>query len=96
MMAIAEVVINNINDVHEGYEVARVCAGELWHYGTYPTEDRAKEVARELGDNAIIAKLTGKQLIPTDHKRCREEDCEECVYYDQEVGCLRYKERRLY
>lgn len=41
-----------------GMVVARVVAGELWYYGRYETPERAKEVARELGENAIVARLT--------------------------------------
>ena len=31
-----------------GYIVARACDGDLWFYGAYETEDRAKEVANEV------------------------------------------------
>ena len=48
--------INNCGDA-KGVEVARVCANELWHYGTYNDLKRAREVAKELGDNAIVLRL---------------------------------------
>lgn len=55
-MAKAEVIINNTKNT-QGFEVAQISNGELWHFGTYSTEERAREVVRELGGDAIVARL---------------------------------------
>ena len=55
-MAKAEVIINNTKNT-QGFEVAQISNGELWHFGTYSTEERAREVVRDLGGDAIVARL---------------------------------------
>ena len=43
------------NAEHEGrYIVARACQNELWFWGAWDDKERAEEVAKELGDNAIV------------------------------------------
>lgn len=42
----------------ERYTVFRLFECGLWFYGTYETEDRADEVARELG-NALVVEMEG-------------------------------------
>ena len=37
-----------------GWTVARNCDAELWYYGCYDTEERAKEVAMELGNGVVL------------------------------------------
>lgn len=37
-----------------GYIVARLVSGELWYYGCYETEERAKKVVEELGNGLIV------------------------------------------
>lgn len=49
-----------------GIAVVRVVAGKLWYFGRYETPERAEDVARELGDDAIVVRLDGK---------CKKEDC---------------------
>ena len=34
--------------------VARLVDGELWYYGLYNTWERAKEVAKELGNGVVF------------------------------------------
>jgi hypothetical protein len=52
---IATVKINNLPDYDDaGFMVVRQDDGELWYYGTYETEERAKEVAIEIGNGAVI------------------------------------------
>lgn len=53
MNAIGTVVVKNSPRNLEKYQVARVVDGELWHYGSFPTYERAKACADEIG-NAII------------------------------------------
>ena len=36
--------------------VVRVVDGEAWYYGNYPL-DKALEVARELGENALVTEV---------------------------------------
>lgn len=36
--------------IDEGFMVARQDSGEVWYYGTYDTEEQAKEVAIEIGN----------------------------------------------
>lgn len=36
------------------YTVFRLDDGDLWFYGTYENEDRAKEVAKELGNALVV------------------------------------------
>ena len=51
---VAEVL--NWEDREEKYKyvVARVCGNELWFFGAYETESRAREVAYELGELAVV------------------------------------------
>lgn len=43
--------VNNLPDAKKaGFMVVRQGARELWYYGTYETEDKAKEVALEIGN----------------------------------------------
>ena len=57
MIRFGKVIINNCDSKATGFEVARVVDNALWHYGTYPTADKAFEVAEDLGDNAIVVNL---------------------------------------
>ena len=54
----AEFEIHNCS-YRNGYVVARVVANQLWFYGTYDTEERAKEVAKMIGENAVWGKIEG-------------------------------------
>ncbi len=45
----AKVQIRNARNGVSGYIVASVCDCELWFYGAYESEERAKEVAKEIG-----------------------------------------------
>ena len=58
MTGSGKITINNCpnHTLKEAFVVARVVAGEAWYYGNYP-EDKALEVRRELGDNAIIVRV---------------------------------------
>lgn len=47
-------ILNLPKEPKEGYVVARVVDTELWYYGTYETEERAREVALELGNGIIV------------------------------------------
>jgi hypothetical protein len=42
------VTVNNLPDEPKRYVVARVIAGELWFWGSYEDEDRAKQAAKEI------------------------------------------------
>lgn len=47
--------IHNTDGVIPGmYEVARLVDGELWHYGIYESETRAKYVAKEIGNGVVL------------------------------------------
>lgn len=54
--------INNLprEDLY-GFMVARLCHSEskpeLWYYGTYESEERANEVAMELGNGVVLEVL---------------------------------------
>lgn len=51
----AEIYIYNLpGEIKTGYMVARQDAARLWYYGTFDTEERAKEVAVELGNGVVI------------------------------------------
>ena len=51
----AIVKVNNLPEVEEiGFMVVRQDDGELWYYGTFDTEERAKEVAIEIGNGLYI------------------------------------------
>ena len=53
----AEVKVNNLPDTEEeGFMVVRRDEHDasLWYYGTFDTEDRAKEVAIEIGNGLYI------------------------------------------
>ena len=57
MTRIGEVVINNCGAAEEGWAVVRNDDGALWCWGVYETSDKASEVAKELGKDAIVARL---------------------------------------
>lgn len=59
MKASGIVEINNC-PYESGFEVARVVANQLWHFGTYESLDKAEEVARELGEDAIVTVIPRK------------------------------------
>lgn len=40
----------------EKYVVARECEAELWYYGTYPNEQKAKAVAEEIGNGVVLVR----------------------------------------
>jgi hypothetical protein len=42
------VTVNNLPDEPKRYVVARVIDGELWFWGSYEDEDRAKQAAKEI------------------------------------------------
>ena len=47
----ATVKVNNLPaHIELGYMVVRQVKGELWYYATYDTEEKAKEVAIEIGN----------------------------------------------
>ena len=50
-----KIMVNNVPKESElkRYIVARVCDAELWYYGTYGTQNIAKDVSDFLG-NAIV------------------------------------------
>ena len=47
------VVVNNVDHVEERYMVARLNGGELWFWGAYDDEARAKQVAESF-DNGLV------------------------------------------
>lgn len=50
-----ELKVNNLPSYPlERYTVFRLVECGLWFYGTYETEDRADEVARELGNALVV------------------------------------------
>lgn len=56
---IVNVKVNNTpSKIHKGFMVARLDIREgrasLWYYGTYDTEERAHEVASELGNGVVM------------------------------------------
>ena len=55
---IVNAVINNMpeRDIDDGYIVARRDGADLWYYGTYETEARAREVAQGL-DNGVVLEV---------------------------------------
>lgn len=40
----------------EKYVVARAFETELWYYGTYPDEQKAKAVAEEIGNGVVLVR----------------------------------------
>ena len=40
--------------IKSGFVVARQFDGDLWYYGTYETEERAYDVAQELGNGVVL------------------------------------------
>lgn len=51
-----ETKVNNMPEEHgHGYLVARLCDGELWYYGIYGTDSKAKEVAIEIGNGVVLS-----------------------------------------
>ena len=50
-------VINNCFTKGEGWEVANVVNNKLYHWGLFSTQEKAEEVAYELGENAIVLRL---------------------------------------
>lgn len=49
--------VKNVVELHEGFMVARLVDNELWYYGLYSNENRAQNVALELGGNAVVLKV---------------------------------------
>lgn len=47
-------ILNLPKTPREGYVVARTDESKLWYYGTYETEERAREVAVELGNGIVV------------------------------------------
>ena len=45
--------VNNLPNEIDKYIVARVCDGELWFWGTFDSETRAKKVAKDV-DGVIL------------------------------------------
>lgn len=43
-----KVKVNNVTEGEEKFVVARVSGGELWYWGRFDTEQKAKEVAGEI------------------------------------------------
>lgn len=48
--------VNNLPDEIEKYIVARVCDGEMWFWGTYGSENRAKKAANDI-DGVILERM---------------------------------------
>ena len=46
-----KVTVNNLSDGEEKFVVARYCEedGQLWYWGRYPTEEKAKKAAMAVG-----------------------------------------------
>ena len=50
-----QIEVNNLPSYDlDRYTVFRLDDGDLWFYGTYENEDRAKEVAKELGNALVV------------------------------------------
>lgn len=50
-----QIEVNNLPSYDlDRYTVFRLDDGDLWFYGTYENEDRAKEVAHELGNALVV------------------------------------------
>lgn len=58
MTGIATLQINNMpsHTLKEKYVVVRVVENQAWFFGNYPL-DRALEVARELGEDALVTEV---------------------------------------
>ena len=58
MTGIATLQINNMpsHTLTYPYVVVRVVSNEAWYFGNYPL-DRALEVARELGEDALVTEV---------------------------------------
>lgn len=57
-----QIEVNNLPKYDlDRYTVFRLDDGDLWFYGTYENEDRAKEVAHELG-NALVVEF-GNEVV---------------------------------
>ncbi len=57
-----QIEVNNLPSYDlDRYTVFRLDDGDLWFYGTYENEDRAKEVAHELG-NALVVEF-GDEVV---------------------------------
>lgn len=51
----AKLVIKNIPEHYTlGFIVARLVETDLWYYGVYETQERAEEVAAELGNGVVM------------------------------------------
>lgn len=50
------ITINNLPENHSAFIVARKSEGEYWYWGTYETEERAYEVAEEIGGQVFRRK----------------------------------------
>ena len=79
MTGIATLRINNMpsHTLKEKYVVVRVVDGEAWYYGNYPL-DRALEVARELGENALVTEVSdiAQVLDEIEAERTKASECE--------------------
>ena len=53
-------ILNLPKTPREGYVVARNCEGNLWYYGTYETEKRAREVIAELDNGVLVIAKEGE------------------------------------
>ena len=51
-----EVKVNNLEEYafNHNYIVVRLVNGEFWFYGAYDTEERANEVAIEIGNGGVF------------------------------------------
>ena len=56
--------VKNITEGKEKYVVARLVSGELWYYGRYETENRAKEVSEDFDNGLVLLDPTAKHPKP--------------------------------
>lgn len=54
-------VMNMPREKQVGFIVARQHRGRLWFYGNYESEDRAYEIADEIG-NGVVVEATGEDI----------------------------------
>ena len=51
----SKLIIHNIPEHYTlGFIVARLVETDLWYYGVYETQERAEEVAAELGNGVVL------------------------------------------
>lgn len=58
-IAVETKIYNLPSKIHEGWMVVRAIETDLWFYAIYTNEERALEVAEELG-NGIVMKVKGE------------------------------------